>query len=112
GQQVGASTAAVSTAQANLTAAIVKRDNQSDQTKRILQLVEKGVDTKTQGDQASAALAVAEAAVTAADSELRRAQEQLGPEGENAQMQLALQDLEAAQLNLSRAKVVAPSEGV
>jgi multidrug resistance efflux pump len=111
-QQLGATSAAVSTAQANVTAATVRRDNLKLQVERTLELVAEGIETKARGDRDTSALAEAEAALAAAMSELDRAEQQLGPEGQNAQMQQALHDLEAAQLDLFRTQVVAPSDGV
>ena len=49
GQSIGASTAAVSSAQERLIEAKAKRDNVREQASRILQLVEKGVYAKSQG---------------------------------------------------------------
>src|SRR5215207_9509722 len=43
GQSIGASTAAVATAQAKLVEAVAKRDNARDQTARDLELIKKGV---------------------------------------------------------------------
>lgn len=112
GQQVGVSTAAVNTTEAQLAAAKAKRDNLKIESQRIAELVADGVYTQAKGEQAATALAEAEAAVSAAESEVNRARQQLGPEGNSPQVSEALHDLEAAQLDLSRTTVVAPSEGV
>ena len=51
GQSIGASTAAVATAQAKLVEAIAGRENARDQSKRTLELVRKGVDSEARGTQ-------------------------------------------------------------
>ena len=53
GQSIGASTAAVSSAQERLVTAQAKRDNTREQVARIFQLVEKGVYAKACADQAT-----------------------------------------------------------
>ncbi len=113
GQDVGASTAAVATATANLTAAQVRLDNARIQARRLFALEERGVVPRAQGDEARAEVANAEAQVTAASAELERARAALGGEGDsNARVQLALAELNEAQLDLARATIVAPGRGL
>ena len=81
GQSIGASTAAVSSAQERLVTAQAKRDNTREQVARIFQLVEKGVYAKAREDQATAQIQSAEAAVREAEAELERAKQELGPQG-------------------------------
>jgi multidrug resistance efflux pump len=113
GQSIGASTAAVSSAQERLIEAKAKRDNVREQASRVLQLVEKGVYPKARADTANKELEVTEANVREAESELERARQELGPQGnDNPQFREALAAAEQAKLNLVRTTVLAPSDGV
>ena len=113
GQSIGASTAAVTSAQERLIEAEAKRDNVREQASRVLQLVEKGVYAKARQDQATKEIEVAEANVREAASEVERARQELGPQGnENPQFREALADVEQAKLDLIRTTVLAPSDGV
>ena len=113
GQTIGASTAAVSSAQERLVTAQAKRDNTREQVARIFQLVEKGVYAKARADQATAQIQAAEAGVREAEAELERAKQELGPEGnDNPQFREALAAVEKAKLNLLRTTISAPSDGV
>src|SRR3990172_4524607 len=113
GQSIGASTAAVSSAQERLVTAQAKRDNTREQVARIFQLVEKGVYAKARADQATAQSQAAEAGVREAEAELERAKQELGPQGaDNPQFREALAAVEQAKLDLLRTTVLAPSAGV
>jgi multidrug resistance efflux pump len=113
GQSIGASTAAVSSAQERLIEAKAKRDNVREQASRVLQLVEKGVYPKARADTATKELEVAEAQVREAESEVEQARQELGPQGnDNPQFREALAAAEQAKLNLVRTTVLAPSDGV
>ena len=113
GQSIGASTAAVTSAQERLIEAEAKRDNVREQASRVLQLVEKGVYPKARADTATKELEVAESQVREAESEVERARQELGPQGnENPQFREALADVEQAKLDLIRTTVLAPSDGV
>ncbi|MGZ8416695.1 MAG: HlyD family secretion protein [Methyloceanibacter sp.] len=113
GQSIGANTAAVSSAQERLIEAKAKRDNVREQASRVLQLVEKGVYPKARADTANKELEVTEANVREAESELERARQELGPQGnDNPQFREALAAAEQANLNLVRTTVLAPSDGV
>ena len=91
GQSIGASTAAVTSAQERLIEAEAKRDNVREQANRVLQLVEKGVYAKARQDQATKEIEVAEASVREAASEVERARQELGPQGnDNPQVREAL----------------------
>jgi hypothetical protein len=57
GQNVGAQTASIASAQAKLTSAIVERQNTKLQAKRVLEMADKGVVSKSDADKARAALA-------------------------------------------------------
>ncbi|WP_353496234.1 HlyD family secretion protein [Vibrio chaetopteri] len=112
GQNVGAQTASIASAQARLTSAVVERDNVELQTRRVLGLADKGVVSDSEADKARANLATARANVTNAQADLERASRQLGAEGEeNSQIKAALLALEKAQLDLERTVVRAPTNG-
>ena len=75
-------------------------------------MADKGVVSKSDADQARAALATARAGVTNAEADLERAKQQMGKEGkENSQVKAALLALEQAQLNLERTVIKAPTQG-
>jgi multidrug resistance efflux pump len=113
GQSIGASTAAVSSAQERLIEAKAHRDNVREQAGRILQLVEKGVYAKARADTATKEIEVSEAKVREAESEVERARQELGPQGnDNPQFREALAAVEQAKLDLIRTTVLAPSDGV
>ncbi|MGH6803385.1 MAG: HlyD family secretion protein [Methyloceanibacter sp.] len=113
GQTIGASTAAVTSAQERLIEAEASRDNVREQANRVLQLVEKGVYAKAREDRAVKEIEVAEANVREAESEVERARQELGPQGnDNPQIREALAAVEQAKLDLIRTTVVAPSDGV
>jgi multidrug resistance efflux pump len=113
GQTIGASTAAVASAQERLIEAEAKRDNVQEQANRVLQLVEKGVYAKARQDQATKEIEVAEANVREAASEVERARQELGPQGnDNPQVREALAAVEQAKLDLIRTTVLAPADGV
>lgn len=112
GQSVGASTAGVGAAEANVARAVAELENVREQTARIFQLVEKGIYAQARGDQATAALATTQAAVNQAQAELEEARAALGPQGaDNPEIREAAAKLRDAQLDLARTEVVAPSDG-
>jgi multidrug resistance efflux pump len=113
GQAVGASTAAVDEAQAQLVQEIAQRDNVREQTARVFALVRTGVYSAARGDQARSQLNTAEAQVQRAQASLEEARQALGPKGaENPQIREALAALEEARLNLSRTTLRASGDGV
>lgn len=113
GQSIGASTASVDAAQARLVEAKAKRDNVHEQANRAMELVKRGVYPKAKYDEAKAALDQSDALVAAAEAELNRAQQELGPAGnDNPQLRESLAMLERARLDLARTMVSAPADGV
>ena len=113
GQTIGANTAAVATAQERLVEAEAKREHVVEQSNRTLELVRKGHYSEARRDLVLKEIDVAEASVREAASELERARQELGPQGnENPQFREALAAVEQAKLNLVRTTVVAPSDGV
>ena len=112
GQSIGASTAAVATAQAKLVEAIAKRENARDQTTRTFELVKKGVYSEARRAQAQATLDSAEAIVVQAEAELEKARQTLGPAGAaNPQIREAVAVLAQANLDLQRTTVLGSFRG-
>src|SRR5215472_17499408 len=106
GQAVGASTAAVDEAQAQLVQEIAQRDNVREQAARVFELVRVGVYAKSKGDQARSQ-------VQRAQASLEQARQALGPKGaDNPQIREALAALEQARLDLARTTLRAPGDGV
>jgi len=112
GQDIGAGTASVSTAQAKVVEAIANLDHLKAQGRRVLELEEKQIYSKARGDKARAAVVKAEAQLDSAKAELEKAKQALGVEGsENPKIRSALANLKKAQIDLSRTTIVAPSHG-
>jgi multidrug resistance efflux pump len=113
GQAIGASTAAVDAAQAQLVEEIALRDNVREQAARVFELVRGGVYPPARADQARSQLEAAEAQVQRAKASLEQARQALGPQGaDNPQIREALAALEQARLDLTRTILVAPGDGV
>ena len=113
GQAVGASTAAVDEAQAQLVQVLAQRDNIREQAARVFELVRVGVYAASKGDQARSELDTAEAQVQRAQASLEQARQALGPQGaDNPQIREALAALEQARLDLARTTLRAPGDGV
>ena len=113
GQTIGANTAGVAVAQERLVEAEAKRAHVVEQSNRTLELVKKGVYSEARRDLVLKEIDVADATVRESESELERARQQLGPQGnDNPEFREALAAVEQAKLNLLRATVVAPSDGV
>jgi multidrug resistance efflux pump len=113
GQAVGASTAAVDAAQAQLTEDTARQTNVRDQAARVFELVRVGVYPRAKGDQARGELDAAEAQVKQSQAALEQARQALGPKGaDNPQIREALAALEQARLDLSRTTLRAPGDGV
>jgi multidrug resistance efflux pump len=113
GQAVGASTAAVDEAQAQLVQEIAQRDNVREQAARVFELVRVGVYAAARADQARSQLSTAEAQVQRAQASLEQARQALGPQGaDNPQIREAMAALEQARLDLARTTLLAPGDGV
>jgi len=112
GQDVGAGTAGIAAATADLTEAQVALDEARLQAQRVFVLEEKGVMSRAQGDQARSIVATEEAQLKGAEAELERQKEALGPEGENnPRVQYALAQLEQARLDLANTVIHANTPG-
>jgi multidrug resistance efflux pump len=113
GQVIGASTAAVDAAQAQLVEEIAQRGNIREQAGRVFELVRLGVYPRAREDQARSQLDEAEAQVKRAQANLEQARQELGPQGaDNPQIREALAALEQARLDLARTTLLAPGDGV
>ena len=112
GQDIGASTATVVTAETKLAEAMVNLDYVQKKSSRTYELEKKGIKSKADGDRARAQVDQARVQVESARSELEKAKQQLGTEGEdNPKIQSARAALREAKLNLARTKIVSPSKG-
>ncbi len=112
GQEIGAGTATVTTAQAKLVEAITNLEHMKTQSARVFELEKKQVMSRSEGDKARAVVKQAEAQVDSARAELEKAKQALGEKGEaNPRIRAAIADLKKAQLDLSRTTILAPSKG-
>ena len=112
GQDIGAGTANVSTAQAKVVEAVANLDHLKAQARRVIELEEKQIYSKARGDKARAAVVKAEAQLDSAKSELEKAKQALGVKGkENPKIRSAIAKLKKAQIDLSRTTILAPSHG-
>ena len=113
GQTLGASTAAVDSAQAKVVKETAELENVRAQTERIFELVKRGVYPASKAYTARAAHDAARAALTGSQADLSKAREELGPKGaDNPQLKAALAALERARLNLLYTTVKAPADGL
>ncbi|GAM76438.1 membrane fusion protein [Vibrio ishigakensis] len=112
GQDIGAGTANVATAQAQLVEAQTNLEHINAQSARVFELEQKKLFSKSEGDKARAAIKQARAQVRSAQANLEKAKSQLGAEGEdNPKIRAAMAQLQKAQLDLSRTTVLAPTNG-
>jgi len=112
GQEIGAGTATVTTAQAGLVVAMTNLEHAETQSARVFELEKKQVMSKAEGDKARAVVKQAKAQVDSARAELEKAKQALGVKDEaNPRIRSAIADLKKAQLDLSRSTILAPSKG-
>jgi multidrug resistance efflux pump len=112
GQDIGASTASVSTAQAKVVEAQANVAHLKAQGKRVFELEEQQIYSRARGDQARSAIIKADAQLDSARAELEKAKQTLGAAGsENPKIRSAIAQLKKAQIDLSRTVIVAPSHG-
>ncbi len=112
GQEIGAGTASVTTAQAGVVVAETQLEHVKTQGARVFELEKQQVFSQMEGDKARAAIKAAEAALVSARATLDKARQELGKQGnENPRIRSALAALKKAQLDLSRTTLVAPSYG-
>jgi multidrug resistance efflux pump len=112
-QNVGAGSAAIEVAVANLASARINLENAEAQTVRTLELERENLLSKARGDNARATLAAARSAVVAAAADLERVRRELGDEGaDNPQIRDAVAALGEARLTLEWTELRAPARGV
>jgi len=112
GQEIGASTASVATAQAKLVEAKINLDYVNTQSKRVFELERDKILPESDGDKARAAIKQAKSQVNSARAELEKSKQQLGQEGkDNPKIRSAIAALKKAQIDLSRTTVIAPTKG-
>jgi multidrug resistance efflux pump len=111
-QNIGASVENLAVSEADLSKAITQRNYYQVESKRVFELEQRGVLSKSDGDKARAEVEKAKASVVAARAKLERSQQRLGAEGaDNPQIRNALTALQDARLNLARTTIIAPSNG-
>ena len=111
-QAVGAGSAEVERAQAQLVTARTEFENARIQAGRVFELEKKGLVATARADDERAAVDTAESAVEVAQADLDRARQNLGAEGaENAGVRAALANLAETQLDLSYTELRAPALG-
>ena len=114
-QQVGASSATVKSATANLGVARASLDRAQRNSDRVAEVLARnpGALSQADKDRTETSLDQAKERVHAAEASLEKAKQALGEEGErNAQIRAATSALEKAQLDLAFTRVVAPYDGV
>lgn len=112
GQDIGAGTASVATAQAKVVEAQANVAHLEAQSKRVFELEEKHIYSKARGDKARAAVVKAQAQLESARAELEKTKQALGVKGsENPKIRSAIAKLKKAQIDLSRTTILAPSRG-
>jgi multidrug resistance efflux pump len=115
GQQIGAQTASVKSATAQLGVAKAQLDRAQRNYARTEGILKNnpGALSQADKDRAETALDQALERVASAEANLQRSKEQLGAEGaENAQFRVAVAALEQAQLDLAFTEIVAPDDGI
>ncbi len=112
GQDIGAGTASVTTAQAKVVEAQANVEHLKAQSKRVYELEKKKIYSVSRGDKARAAVVKAKAQLESAKAELEKAKQELGIGGkENPKIRAAIAKLKKAQIDLSRTTILAPSHG-
>tara|TARA_R110000850_G_scaffold27067_8_gene76813 strand:- start:1578 stop:2783 length:1206 start_codon:yes stop_codon:yes gene_type:complete len=112
-QATDADVAGVATAQAKVTEAEANLLNSQIKGARLVTLSEQGAASISRADDARSRITTSEAQLESAKSELIKAKSNLGATGkDNARIKAALTNLQSAQLDLSRATVRAPSDGI
>lgn len=112
GQDINASTEAISSAEAKLAQQLAQLTYVQQQASRYETLAEKGVVSISEYDRSIAEVAKAEANVDSAEAEFEKAKEQLGVGGRsNPKIRAAIAALGLARLNLSYTEIRAPATG-
>jgi len=112
GQEIGASTASVATAQAKVVEEQINLEYVITQSKRVFELEKRQILPVSDDDKARAAIKQAKTQVQSARTELEKSKQQLGQKGDNnPKIRSAVAALKKAQIDLSRTTVVAPAKG-
>lgn len=112
-QGTDANMAGVATAQSRVVEAEANLENAKIKGERIIKLAEQGAASKSRADDARTRITASQAKLDSARSELQKAKSSLGGTGvDNAAVKVALSNLAKAELDLQRATVVAPSDGL
>lgn len=112
GQEMGAGTAAIQTAQAQVVESRAKLDEYELQASRILAAAKKGGVAQADADSANAEVEKAKAQLAQSEAQLEEAKKSLGAEGnENAKVRDAMAALEQARIDLADTKLYAPAVG-
>jgi len=112
GQEIGAGTASVTSAQAGVVLAETQLEHVKTQSARVFELEKQQVFSRSEGDKARAAVKASEAQLVNAHAALDKAKQALGKKGkDNPRLRSALAALKKAQLDLNRTTTLAPSLG-
>ena len=114
-QQTGASEASVAAAEASVGAAVAAMIRAEKDAVRLQRIKEEdpGAISVRRIEQAEASFAVAQQQVASAEANLQKAREDFGQEGDsNVRIMQAQTSVDAAQLDLDRTTVVAPTDGL
>ena len=113
GQNIGAGTEGIAAAQARVTEAKTQLAFDRRDAERTFELERHGVAPKKDADRSRTRIERSQAEVARAEAELQQAKAELGDSGvENPQIQAAITGLEQARLDLARATLRAPTDGV
>jgi len=113
GQDIGAGTEGIAAAQARVTEAKTRLAYDERDAERTFELERHGVAPKKDADRSRTRIERSRAEVERAEAELQQARAELGEGGvENPQIQAAIAALEQARLDLERATLRAPTDGV
>jgi multidrug resistance efflux pump len=112
GQDVGADTATVSAAQADVVEAKANLDNIMLQSKRVFKLEKRKLIPVSDADKTRSTIIKAKAQLASSKAELARTREQLGQAGaNNPKVKSAIAELADARLDLEKASIRAPADG-
>jgi len=111
-QEVGASSAQVQVAQANVTQARISLESIQVQSARYFELEKKKVISASEADSMRTRLAEAQSQLVRANADLDKAKQQLGDEGaDNSRIRAAIAALGEAELHLEWTELYAPAPG-
>jgi multidrug resistance efflux pump len=113
GQNIGAGTEGIAASQARVTEAKTRLAYDIRDAERTFELERHGVAPKRDADRSRTRIERSRAEVERAEAELQQAKAELGDDGvENPRIQAAITALEQTRLDLARATLRAPTDGV